>query len=50
MNDLNTANDVQALVAALGQSARDASRLLARAGTAAKDRALEFAAESLVDR
>ena len=50
MNDLNTANDVQALVAALGQSARDASRVLARAGTAAKDRALEFAAESLVDR
>ncbi len=50
MNDLNTANDVAALIAALGQSAREASRVLARAGTAAKDRALEAAAEALVDR
>ncbi len=50
MNDLNAANDVAALIAALGQSAREASRVLARAGTAAKDRALEAAAEALVDR
>ena len=50
MNDLNTANDVAGLIAALGQSAREASRVLARAGTAAKDRALEAAAEALVDR
>jgi glutamate-5-semialdehyde dehydrogenase len=50
MSDSSTSNDVQALVAALGQSAREAGRLLARAGTAAKNRALEVAAESLVDR
>jgi glutamate-5-semialdehyde dehydrogenase len=50
MNDQNIPNDAQALVAALGQSAREASRVLARAGTAAKNRALEAAAEALVDR
>ena len=50
MDDLNTANDVQALVAALGEAARDASRVLARAGTAAKNRALDVAADTLVDR
>jgi len=50
MNDSNTANDAASLIAALGESAREASRVLARAGTAAKDRALEAAAEALVDR
>ena len=50
MNDQNNATDAQALVAALGQSAREASRVLARAGTAAKNRALEAAAAALVDR
>jgi glutamate-5-semialdehyde dehydrogenase len=50
MNDLTTTNDPQALMAVLGQSAREASRLLARAGTAAKNRALEAAAQHLVDR
>jgi glutamate-5-semialdehyde dehydrogenase len=50
MDDLNAANDVQALVAALGVAARDASRVLARAGTAAKNRALDVAADTLVDR
>ncbi|MBL0141952.1 MAG: glutamate-5-semialdehyde dehydrogenase [Betaproteobacteria bacterium] len=50
MNDLDTSNDAQALVSALGQSAREASRFLARAGTAAKNHALEVAADCLVDR
>ncbi|HEX4944701.1 MAG TPA: glutamate-5-semialdehyde dehydrogenase [Usitatibacteraceae bacterium] len=50
MNDLNPANDTQALIAALGLSARAASRVLARAGSAAKNRALEVAAESLIAR
>ncbi len=50
MNDLNSDNEAQALVAALGAAAREASRALASAGTAAKNRALEVAAESLVDR
>ncbi len=50
MNDLNSSSDAQALVATLGQAAREASRVLARAGTAAKNRALEAAAEALVDR
>jgi glutamate-5-semialdehyde dehydrogenase len=50
MNDLNTTNDVPSLVAELGQAAREASRALARAGTAAKNRALEAAADALVDR
>ncbi len=50
MNDLNTTTAVQALVASLGLAAREASRVLARAGTAAKNRALEAAADALVDR
>jgi glutamate-5-semialdehyde dehydrogenase len=50
MNDLTTTNDVQSLIAAIGQSAREASRELARASTAAKNRALDVAAEALVDR
>ncbi len=50
MNDLNTANDARALVTAMGLAAREASRVVARADTAAKNRALEVAADSLVDR
>jgi glutamate-5-semialdehyde dehydrogenase len=50
MNDQTTTNDVPSLVTALGISAREASRVLARAGTAAKNRALEAAADALVDR
>ena len=50
MNDLNATDDSQGLIAALGAAARDASRLLARAGTAAKNQALEAAAGALVDR
>jgi glutamate-5-semialdehyde dehydrogenase len=47
-NDLNPAADVGAMVQAMGAAARAASRELARAPTAAKNRALEAAAESLV--
>ncbi len=50
MNDMNTTIDARALVAALGAAAREASRELARAGTAAKNRALLAAAETLVAR
>src|SRR5258706_15474092 len=49
-NDLNATTDVRATVHAMGESARIASRALARATTAAKNRALEAAAEALVDR
>ncbi len=49
-NDLNANADLRAMVHAMGESARVASRALARATTAAKNRALEAAAESLVDR
>jgi glutamate-5-semialdehyde dehydrogenase len=49
-NDLNASNDVAALVAAMGENARAASRELARATTAAKNRALAAAADALVDR
>ena len=49
-NDLNPPADVRAVVHAMGASARAASRELARAPTAAKNRALEAAAEALVDR
>ena len=50
MNAPDTATDAAALVATLGAAAREASRVLARAGTEAKNRALEAAAEALVDR
>jgi glutamate-5-semialdehyde dehydrogenase len=50
MNDLNTAVEAQSLVATLGRAAREAATVLARTGTAAKNRALETAAEALVDR
>ena len=49
-NDLNASADVRAMVHAMGESARVASRALARATTSAKNRALEAAAQSLVDR
>jgi glutamate-5-semialdehyde dehydrogenase len=49
-NDLNPPADVRAVVHAMGASARAASRELAKAPTAAKNRALEAAAEALVDR
>ena len=49
-NDLNPPADLRAVVHAMGASARAASRELARAPTAAKNRALEAAAEALVDR
>jgi glutamate-5-semialdehyde dehydrogenase len=48
MNDQS--NDIAAVILAMGARARSASRLLARASTAAKDRALEAAAEALVQR
>jgi glutamate-5-semialdehyde dehydrogenase len=47
---MDTPNDMQALIATLGAAAREASRVLARAGTAAKNHALEAAAQALVDR
>ncbi|HEX3062502.1 MAG TPA: gamma-glutamyl-phosphate reductase, partial [Usitatibacter sp.] len=47
--DLN-ATPVQAMAQALGERAREASRALARATTAQKNRALEAAAEALVER
>src|SRR5438034_2467237 len=49
-NDLNASADLRALVRAMGESARAASRETARATTAAKNRALEAAADSLIDR
>ncbi len=49
-NDLTLSADLHAFVLSLGEAARSASRELARAGTAAKNRALEAAAEALVDR
>src|ERR1700682_3303393 len=50
MNDLTTSADVRALMLAMGEAARAASRELARATTAAKNRALEEAADALVPR
>ncbi len=50
MNDLNTTVDAHAVVNAMGESARAASRELSRASTAARNRALEAAAQALVDR
>jgi glutamate-5-semialdehyde dehydrogenase len=49
-NDLNASNDIRALVLAMGERARVASRALAKASTGARNRALECAAEALVDR
>ncbi|HST02519.1 MAG TPA: glutamate-5-semialdehyde dehydrogenase [Usitatibacter sp.] len=47
--DLN-ATPLQAMVQAMGERAREASRALARATTAQKNRALEAAADALVER
>ena len=49
-NDLNASADLRALVHAMGESARAAARELARASTAARNRALEMAATALVER
>ncbi|HUP30019.1 MAG TPA: glutamate-5-semialdehyde dehydrogenase [Usitatibacter sp.] len=49
-NDLNNAPDIRALMLAMGERARAASREMARATTAAKNRALVAAAEALRDR
>jgi glutamate-5-semialdehyde dehydrogenase len=50
MNDLTPSSDIRALMLAMGAAARAASRELARAPTAAKNRALEEAADALVAR
>ena len=50
MNDLNAAIDAATVVKAMGEAARAAAPLLARSATASRNRALEEAARSLVDR
>jgi glutamate-5-semialdehyde dehydrogenase len=50
MNDLTASTDLHAHMLAMGEAARAASRALARAPTAAKNRALEAAADALVAR
>ncbi|HZZ94162.1 MAG TPA: glutamate-5-semialdehyde dehydrogenase [Usitatibacter sp.] len=50
MNDLTASTDLHAHMLAMGEGARAASRALARATTAAKNRALEQAADALVAR
>ncbi|MEP7070369.1 MAG: gamma-glutamyl-phosphate reductase, partial [Usitatibacter sp.] len=49
-NDLNAAESLRALVRAMGEAARAASRELARSSTAARNGALEAAARALVER
>ena len=49
-NDLNASADIRALVLAMGERARAASRAIARSSTAARNRALECAAQALLDR
>jgi glutamate-5-semialdehyde dehydrogenase len=49
-NDLNSAADLRAYIAAMGERARTASRALAKASSAAKNRALEAAADALCER
>src|SRR5687767_8323621 len=49
-NDPDTTTDMRALMLAMGERARAASRGMASATTAAKNRALEAAAEALRDR
>ena len=49
-NDLNVSADLRAMMLAMGEAARVASRALARAGTAAKNRAIEAAAAALLQR
>ena len=48
MNDQS--NDIASIILAMGERARAASRALARATTGAKNRALEAAAEAMLDR
>jgi glutamate-5-semialdehyde dehydrogenase len=50
MNDLTASTDLHAHMLAMGEAARAASRSLASATTAAKNRALEAAADALVAR
>jgi glutamate-5-semialdehyde dehydrogenase len=50
MNDLTANADLPALMHAMGEAARTASRALARATTAAKNKALEASADLLVAR
>ncbi len=49
-NDLNATPELRAQMTAMGERARAASREVARATAGAKNRALELAAEALVDR
>ena len=49
-NDLNHSPDVRALMLAMGERARAASSAMARASTAAKNRALQVAAATLRER
>jgi glutamate-5-semialdehyde dehydrogenase len=49
-NDLNSSEDLRAMMAAMGENARAASRSLARSTTQMRNRALAAAAEALVDR
>ncbi|MGZ5660968.1 MAG: hypothetical protein ACXWG6_06345, partial [Usitatibacter sp.] len=49
-NELNAPASLTAMVHAMGEAARAASREVAKATTAAKNRALEAAAQALLDR
>jgi len=49
-NDLNVSADLRAMMIAMGESARVASRAVARASAAEKNLALEAAAEALLQR
>ena len=50
MNDVKSAAGLRGMVLEMGERARAASRALARAGTAQKNRALEEAANALIER
>jgi glutamate-5-semialdehyde dehydrogenase len=49
-NELNANADLRAAMAAMGAAAREAARALARSSTGMRNRALDAAAEELVDR
>ena len=49
-NDLNSATDLRALITAMGERARNASRALAKSTTGARNRALLEAADALLGR
>ena len=49
-NELNANADLRAAITAMGASAREAGRELARSSTGQRNRALEAAAKELVDR